>query len=163
MIDTGYRTLANSLKKRFREVQIKLYNATENITSFGSAFFVDGSVRRNYKHLEEVLTADDTGYVSLAPVYDPNTFLIEPSVSITEIGNTVISDDTINKAIQGSDSIELSNWTLDFSHFKRGAPSTVRVPVSGKGYAPRFIFMSPKCIALHLNEINWVYRIMNGR
>jgi hypothetical protein len=163
LIDTGYRTLANALKKRFREVQIKLYNATENITSFGSAFFVDGSVRRNYKHLEEVLTSGDTGYVSLAPVYDPNTFLIEPFVSITEVGDTVISDDTINKTIQGSDSIELSNWTLDFSHFKRGAPSTVRVPVSGKGYAPRFIFMSPKCIALHLNEINWVYRIMNGR
>lgn len=163
LIDTGYRTLANPLKKRFREVQLKLFNTTENITSFGSAFFVDGSVRRNYKHLEEVLLAGDTGYVSLAPVYDPNTFLIESSVSITTAGNSVISDDTINEHIQGSDSIELSDWTLDFSHFKRGAPSTVRVPVSGKGYAPRFIFMSPKCIALHLNEINWVYRIMNGR
>ena len=158
LIDTGYRTLSNALKKRFREVQLKLYNSTENITSFGSAFFVDGSIRRNYTHLEEVLMAGDTGYISLAPVYDPNTFLIESTMPITDLGGTVV-----DTALQGSDSIELSDWALDFSHFKRGAPSTVRIPVSGKGYAPRFIFMSPKCVALHLNEINWVYRIMNGR
>jgi hypothetical protein len=151
------------LKKRFREVQVKLYSPTENITSFGSAFFVDGSVRRNYTHLEEALVAGDTGYVSLAPVYDPNTFLTEPFVSITDTGTTVISDLNINTNLQGSNHIELSKWALDFSHFRRGAPSTVRIPVSGKGYAPRFVFMSPKCIALHLNEINWVYRIMNGR
>jgi hypothetical protein len=165
LIDTGYRTLTNTLKKRFREIQLKLYDPTENMTSFGSAFFVDGSVRRNYSHLEEVLMMDRaetyTGYVTLAPVYDPNTFLVEPTVSITAAGNTVI--DTLSELSQGSDGIELSSWTLDFSHFKRGAPSTVRIPVSGKGYAPRFILMSPKCIALHLNEINWVYRIMNGR
>lgn len=158
LIDTGYRTLSNALKKRFREVQLKLYNPTENITTFGSAFFVDGSIRRNYTHLEEVLMAGDTGYISLAPVYDPNTFLIESTMPITDLGDTVV-----NTALQGSDSIELSDWALDFSHFKRGAPSTVRIPVSGKGYAPRFVFMSPKCVALHLNEINWVYRIMNGR
>ena len=102
--------------------------------------------------------AGDTGYISLAPVYDPNTFLIESTMPITDLGDTVV-----NTSLQGSDSIELSDWALDFSHFKRGAPSTVRIPVSGKGYAPRFVFMSPKCVALHLNEINWVYRIMNGR
>lgn len=162
LIDTGYRTLSNTLKKRFREVQLKLYDNTESITAFGSAFFVDGNVRRNYKRLEQTLVAD-SNYVSLAPVYDPNTFLVESSMSITDLGNTVLSDELINKQIQGSDSIELSDWTLDFSHFKRGAPATVRVPVSGKGYSPRFIFMSPKCVSLHLNEINWVYRTMNGR
>lgn len=158
LIDTGYRTLSNVLKKRFREVQLKLYNPTENITTFGSAFFVDGSVRRNYTHLEPVLLPGDSGYVSLAPVYDPNTFLIESTMSVTDIGDTIIG-----LKEQGSDSIELSDWTLDFSHFKRGAPSTIRIPVSGKGYAPRLVLMSPKCIALHLNELNWVYRIMNGR
>lgn len=220
LIDTGYRTLSNAIKKRFREVQIKLYNDTENITSFGSAFFVDGSVRRNYKHLEEALIPGTQGYISLAPVYEANTFLTEASVSITASGDTVLnakaqpfnvaqtSEEVLtdvlvcprcggatrecahsentpltlwvecincgtyvpratphasNVGAQGSNSITLSDWTLDFSHFKRGAPSTIRVPVSGKGYAPRFIFMSPKCIALHLNEINWVYRIMNGR
>lgn len=162
LIDTGYRTLSNTLKKRFREVQLKLYDNTESITAFGSAFFVDGNVRRNYKRLEQTLVAD-SNYVSLAPVYDPNTFLVEPSMSITDLGNAVLSDEFINKQIQGSDSIELSDWTLDFSHFKRGAPATIRIPVSGKGYSPRFIFMSPKCVSLHLNEINWVYRTMNGR
>ena len=162
LIDTGYRTLSNTLKKRFREVQLKLYDNTESITAFGSAFFVDGNVRRNYKRLEQTLVAD-SNYVSLAPVYDPNTFLVESSMSITDLGDTVLSDELINKQIQGSDSIELSDWTLDFSHFKRGAPATVRIPVSGKGYSPRFIFMSPKCVSLHLNEINWVYRTMNGR
>ena len=63
----------------------------------------------------------------------------------------------------GSDAIELSDWALDFSHFKREAPVTVRVPVSGKGYSPRFIFMAPNVIDLYINEINWVYRIMHGR
>ena len=163
LIDTGYRTLSGSLKKRFREVQVKLYSATEDITSFGSAFFVDGSVRRSYSKLEEVFVTGDTNFVSLAPVYDPNTFLLESAVTIDATGNPVFLDAALEKYKQGSDGINLSDWVLDFSHFKRGAPATIRVPVSGKGYAPRFIFMSPKCIAMHLNEINWVYRIMNGR
>lgn len=163
LIDTGYRTLSGSLKKRFREVQVKLYSDTEDITSFGSAFFVDGSVRRSYSKLEEVFVTGDTNFVSLAPVYDPNTFLLESAVTIDDTGNPVFLDTALEKYKQGSDGINLSDWVLDFSHFKRGAPATIRVPVSGKGYAPRFIFMSPKCIAMHLNEINWVYRIMNGR
>lgn len=153
LLDTGYRTLSAAAQKRFREIQLKLYSESENITAFGTSFLVDGVWRRNYTKLEEALTADNT--VSLIPVLDINTFITELSIPVDEFGD--YNKDT------GSDIIELSDWTLDFSHFKREAPVTIRIPVSGKGYNPRFVFMAPNAINLAINEINWVYRLMHGR
>lgn len=163
LIDTGYRTLSASLKKRFREVQLKLYCSSESVTSFGSAFFVDGVTRKNYIQLKEVCLDDQT--VTLTPDYSLNTFLIEPTMSIDDIGVAAhLSDNTQQtQPPQGSDAIELDDWKLDFSHFKREAPITVRIPVSGKGYAPRLVLMTPCSLSLCVNEINWVYRIMYGR
>lgn len=163
LIDTGYRTLTNSLKKRFREVQLKLYCASENTTAFGSSFLLDGVTRRSYIRLEE--TYVDSQTITLTPSCDINTFLTEPKMSIDPYGYPVHLSDVTQQTEppQGSDSIELSNWKLDFSHFKRGAPTTVRIPVSGKGYAPRFILMTPSSNTMCLNEINWVYRLMYGR
>lgn len=153
LIDTGYRTLSSTIQKRFREVQLKLFSATENITAFGTSFLVDGVWRRSYTKLEEFSNPD--GAVTLVPAFDANTFITELSMPINEEG-------TVTKN-PGSDAIELTDWKLDFSHFKREAPVTIRVPVSGKGYNPRFIFMAPNAISLTVNEINWVYRLMHGR
>lgn len=163
LIDTGYRTLAGALKKRFREVQLKLYCVSENTTAFGSSFLVDGVTRRSYVSLKETYVDNQT--VALTPSYDLNTFVIEPQMTIDVYGHPAhLSNETQQtEPPQGSDSIELSDWKLDFSHFKRGAPTTVRVPVSGKGYAPRFILMIPNGDSVCLNEINWVYRMMYGR
>ena len=155
-MDTGYRTLSTAVQKRFREVQVKLYNSAESITSFGTAFLVDGVWRRSYSKLEEVLLdTHGISQVSLMPALDLNTFVTELSMPVNEMGEVLKAP--------GSDSIELSDWTLDFSHFKREAPITVRVPVSGKGYNPRFIFMTPNAAGLTINEVNWVYRLMHGR
>jgi hypothetical protein len=93
--------------------------------------------------------------VSLMPTLDLNTFVTELTMPVQDTGQ-------IEKN-PGSDAIELNSWTLDFSHFKREAPTTVRIPVSGKGYSPRFIMIAPNAIGLTINEINWVYRLMNGR
>lgn len=153
LLDTGYRTLSTAMQKRFREVQLKLYSVSESNTAFGTAFLVDGVWRRNYAKLQEVLTANNT--VSLTPALDLNTFVTELSMPITETGDIIKNP--------GSDAIELSNWTLDLSHFKREAPITIRVPVSGKGYNPRFIFMAPDAAGITINEVNWVYRLMHGR
>ena len=185
-IDTGYRTLSNALRKRFREIQVKMYSTTENIVTFGSAFFVDGVTRKSYSHLEEAYMDDEKASLTLVPVYDPNTFVQESFVTIdtarpdtlgwyppdmrpeeskrTKEAMSYNIGEAVTKAHrEGSDSIELSHWKLDFSHFKRSAPTTIRVPVSGKGYAPRFIFTSQQCIAVDINEINWVYRTMYWR
>lgn len=153
LLDTGYRTLASATQKRFREVQLKLYNTSENVTAFGTAFLVDGVWRKSYAHLQELVTADNV--VSLFPELDLNTFVTELSAPVNE-------DGSITK-VPGSDIIELSDWTLDFSHFKRDAPVTIRVPVSGKGFNPRFILMAPNALDVYINEVNWVYRIMHGR
>jgi hypothetical protein len=163
LLDTGYRTLSNSIKKRFREVQIKLYCESENITAFGSSFLVDGVCRKNYAKLKETYLNDNT--VTLAPSFDLNTFIIEPSMSIDVYGYPVhlSNHSQQTQPPQGSNAVVLDNWKLDFSHFKREAPTTVRVPVSGKGYAPRFILMIPENDTLNINEINWVYRNMYGR
>ena len=153
LLDTGCRTLSSAMQKRFREVQLKIYNEKEDVTSFCTAFLVDGVWRRNYSKLQE--TVLDNNIVSLMPVMDLNTFVTELSMPIQNSGE-IIKD-------PGSDAIELNSWTLDFSHFKREAPTTIRIPVSGKGYSPRFIFMAPNAIGLTINEINWVYRLMYGR
>lgn len=152
LLDTGYRTLSSSIQKRFREIQLKLYSESENITAFGTAFLIDGVFRRSYTKLQESVSE---GVVSLMPELDLNTLVTELSMPISEDGS--IAKDT------GSDVIELSDWHLDFSHFKRGAPITVRVPVSGKGFNPRFILMIPDALNLHINDVNWVYRLMYGR
>ena len=163
LIDTGYRTLSNALKKRFREVQIKLYCESENTTAFGSSFLVDGVYRRNYTKLKETYIDEQT--VTLAPDYDLNTFIIEPTMPIDALGFPALQSNNTQQTQppQGSDAIDLDDWKLDFSHFKREAPTTVRIPVSGKGFAPRFILMLPKSLSLNINEINWVYRTMYGR
>lgn len=153
LLDSGYRTLSTALQKRFREVQLKLYSKTEDITQFGTAFLIDGVFRRNYIKLQEAMTTDNT--VTLVPELDLNTF-------VTELTMPIQADGSIDNG-EGSDAIELSDWTLDFSHFKREAPVTIRVPVSGKGYNPRFIFMAPNTLDLYVNEINWAYRLMYGR
>lgn len=153
LLDTGYRTLSVSAQKRFREIQLKLHNPSEDITAFGTAFLVDGVWRRNYTKLQETLLSDNI--VSLVPELNLNTFVTELTMPIDDFGNA-------NKA-PGSDAIKLSDWVLDFSHFKREAPVTVRIPVSGKGFNPRFIFMVPNAVNITINEINWVYRLMHGR
>ena len=153
LLDTGYRTLSTALQKRFREVQLKLYSVSENVAAFGTAFLVDGVWRRNYSKLQEVLLDNNT--ISLNPTLDLNTFITELSMPVTNTGD-ILKD-------PGSDVIELSDWSLDFSHFKREAPVTIRIPVSGKGYNPRFIFMAPNATGLTINEVNWVYRLMHGR
>ena len=153
LLDTGYRTLSTAVQKRFREVQLKLHSESENVAAFGTAFLVDGVWRRNYSKLQETLLENNT--VSLTPTLDLNTFITELSMPIGETGD-ILKD-------SGSDSIELSDWKLDFSHFKREAPITIRIPVSGKGYSPRFIFMAPNATGITVNEINWVYRLMHGR
>lgn len=153
LVDTGYRTLSTSIQKRFREIQLKLYNASECVTAFGTAFLVDGVWRRNYSTLQETML--DTNKISLMPTLDLNTFVTELTMPVDETGTIVKNP--------GSDAIELSSWTLDFSHFKREAPTTVRIPVSGKGFNPRFILMAPNAAGLTINEINWVYRLMHGR
>lgn len=153
LLDTGYRTMSSAIQKRFREVQLKLYNASESITAFGTAFLLDGVWRRSYSHLQEAITSE--GVVSLFPELDLNTFVTELSMPVSEDGS-IVKD-------PGSDAIELSDWTLDFSHFQRGAPVTIRIPVSGKGFNPRFILMAPNALDVYINEVNWVYRIMHGR
>lgn len=152
LLDTGYRTLSSSTQKRFREIQLKLYSESENITSFGTAFLVDGVFRRSYTKLQEFVSE---GVVNLMPELDLNTFVTELSMPVNE-------DGTVSEA-PGSDAIELSDWRLDFSHFKRGAPITIRIPVSGKGFNPRFILMMPDANNVHINDVNWVYRLMYGR
>ena len=161
LLDTGYRTLSAATQKRFREVQLKLYSSSENITKFGTAFLVDGVWRRNYSKLQEVVTDVDKGTVSLMPELDLNTFITELTMPVQADGDILKSPGS--DAIELSKDFELSDWTLNFSHFKREAPVTIRVPVSGKGFNPRFIFMAPNATNITVNEINWVYRLMHGR
>ena len=54
-------------------------------------------------------------------------------------------------------------WELDMSLFPEMTLWKVRIPVSGKGYTPRFLLVSRNEKAYELLNHNWVFREMYSR
>lgn len=162
-IDTGYRKHAEAIKKRYRELQFTVYSMEEQALSFGTAFLIDGTVRHSYSQYESVFengefiiqqsimadiaTPTSNGYVlnhrDSANPYTVDTF-----------GTTTL-DDTAGEM--------LNAFTLDTSALPSRSAIKVRIPVTGKGYAPRLQLRSFVASVYELTNINWVYRLMSGR
>ena len=144
-IDTGYRKLTESLKKRFRELQFRMYTPEDTELKFRTKFYVDGMARRDYDKYSGELVEDGIGgktYILTHNYLDFNMF----------------ATDTINPNAEG-----LEGWALDFSKFATDAPLKVRMACSGKGYLPRLTILSTTGTPFELSGINWVYRTMHGR
>lgn len=145
-IDTGYRKLTEPLKKRFRELQFRMYTPADTDLKFRTKFYVDGMPRRDYDRYSGEVVEDSTGAKTYILTHDYLDY------------NMIFATDTIDL-----DESELAGWTLDSSSFATDAPIKVRMACSGKGYAPRLTILSTTDTPFELSGINWVYRIMHGR
>ncbi len=79
--------------------------------------------------------------------------------------NTLLLNRTLKKDMHlvTPSETRLGTWSLDGSHFPSVHLTKVRVPVSGKGYAPRFKLIAQDDYKYELLGYAWVYRMMNSR
>lgn len=159
LIDTGYREHGSNTKKRYREMQFKVNNVSQKNLIFGNSFMIDDQVRKDLFRYETQLTPE--GFLYVEPVYDDlsvahGAALLEDTEDLLYIPVTYVTD---------SEEILLTskNWTLGVSSLSEVSAIKIRLKVSGKGYAPRFILASLNEELYELMSLNWVYRLMNAR
>lgn len=165
-LDTGNREINTDLKKRFREFQFKIKNVTNNSLGFYTAFLVDGSLRRDLQKYRPRLITDDSGaaYVIVERELDPDSM----SYNVTRIERVVISERMLQDSGELTPTTLAENddpdrWVLDQSAFQGRTITKVRMPLSGKGLAPRAILLSTNELDYTLFGHLWVYRTMNSR
>lgn len=149
-LDTGYYGDNNHYYKRYREVQLMLNNIDGASLRYGMDFIIDGQQRMSYINYEEEHVLDESN-----PLY--GMLYLQP-VQVMNI--PVDGIEAPNETILGSSSNE---WLLDQSVFPDISIWRIRVPVSGKGAAPRLRLLSKNNSKYELSSINWIFRYMNMR
>jgi hypothetical protein len=147
-LDTGYRKHNPEYKKRYRECQFRLNNVSQKQQHFYTAFLIDGDRRRSFMkyNLQHNIDPEDPEYglITMVPEWvDPT---IVPGVTVL-----------------GKETSDVNAWQLDVSTFPDRSLWKVRIPVSGKGYAPRLQLLSKSEQAYELLSITWVARMLNSR
>ena len=140
-LDTGYRTDRLHYNKRYRELQIHVNNMDSKDLSFGTEFYIDGSIRESiYKYnVTQAINEMDGEYATA--YIEPQVFMDIP-VDTIDLSNTWTIKHDLNP--------EINLWKL-------------RIQVSGKGTAPRLKLSSRRETRYQLLSFNWIYRIMNMR
>lgn len=143
--DTGSREHNSDYKKRYRELQLKLNNISQEQLYFHHEFYIDGERRKGMYayHIEHNVTPGDN-YGTIYVVRE----LIDPSIVP---GVTVLAD------------ANTDGWLLDSSLFPEMNLWKIRLAVSGKGYSPRMLLASRNEALFEMMNVNWVYRDMNSR
>lgn len=167
-LDTGNREINTDLKKRFREFQFKLKNLTANNLGFFTSFLVDGSVRKDLqKYSPRFILDSETGEATIVVerVLDPNTM----TYNTTRVERVLVPE----RMLQDSGELALTTlseeatdpdqWILNQSAFPGRTFWKIRMPISGKGYTPRVIFLSTNEREYELLGHLWVYRTMHSR
>ena len=148
LLDTGYRDMATDYKKRFREIQLKINNNSQQQLKFYSEFLIDGALRKDttrYKVVHHVDKSDPKyGYLTL------ERELIEPSV----IPSTTVL---------GANLQDYDCWQLDSSLFPEALFWKIRIPVSGKGYSQSLSVISMNQYDYELLSMSWIYRLLYSR
>jgi hypothetical protein len=153
-LDTGNLNQNSDMKKRFREYQFKVYNASSQLLQFYSGFTLDKSVR-TYEILysqEEISISDDT--VSMVIDARPQAGLQGPPVLRKDIEVTNLADYTYTT---------LGSWKLGTSIFPNSKQWKIRIPTSGKGYLPNIILISYNPQEYELVSCATVYRQLYSR
>ena len=159
-LDTGYRTLTGAvdIKKRFREVQFSINNASQKALTFYTSFIVDGNLRKDMRgYITKMMVDPDdpkTGVLLVEHPYIDEEVIPEFVVTVKDYVSPDITpgDTTLN------DTFVLDNTQLpDLAYWK------IRIGVSGKGYVPRLQILSVNDKEYSLLSTNWVYRTMNSR
>lgn len=151
MLDVGYREHLSDYNKRYREMQMKFNNTSQKTLHFQTEFTLDGDVRHSFytyvAHHETDPLDPNYGLLSLerVPVIGPTS----PDIP----GNTLL----------GEHAEDTGAWTLDNSQFPENVLWKVRIPISGKGYAPKMRLLSFNEENYELLNVIWVFRMMNSR
>lgn len=141
-IDTGFRSHAEQLKKRYREVQFAINSLQDVPIAFNTAFNVDADERKSfYKHVVTYCT-------------DPN----DP-----HYGNIIVQRELDDSSVTPTLTELDGAWTLDSSQFPELSVYKVRYKVSGKGYGGRVQILCRAQCTYELLYIAWVFRTMNAR
>ena len=165
-LDTGNREINTDLKKRFREFQFKIKNTNATSLGFYTSFLIDGNIRRDLQKYKPRLITDETGsaYVVVERELDPESM----AYNVTRVERIIIAEHMLQ------DSGELTpttlaydtdpdRWVLDQSAFRGRTITKIRMHLSGKGLAPRAIFLSTNESEYTLFGHLWVYRAMHSR
>jgi hypothetical protein len=174
-VDTGYHAVSAyaDFKKRFREIQFKVFSNGGAVLEFGTAFLLDGHTRKDYKTYSNNIR-DGVYYcneLSINPNVCSDAFVYNGgSWACTLIADTSIPEETtvsdILRGKEGGDeslTTALGAWRIGLSALKAPAPLVFRLPVSGKGLHPRFKLLGFREMPIELRGINWVYHLMHGR
>ncbi len=153
-IDTGYRNEILDHMKRYREIQVQLNNVDGVDLEFGMDFYLDNEVRMRWYdyEVEHIVdeSASDYGQLYVTRIAEPN---IKLGRSTTRLSGDVEGFEIDKKRV----------WILEQSQFPELSLWKIRMPVSGKGAAPRMKFLSQNEQRYELMTINWVCRVMNAR
>ena len=117
-------------------------------------FYLDNEVRMRWYdyEVEHIVDRDasDYGQLYVTRIAEPN---IKLGRSTTRLSGTVEGFEIDRKRV----------WVLEQSQFPELSLWKIRMPVSGKGAAPRMKFLSQNEQRYELMTINWVCRVMNAR
>jgi hypothetical protein len=158
-LDTGFRDHSSDFKKRYRELQFKINNRSLAQLHFFTSFIIDGEERKSYNKYKvtHVTEPTDVHYGELIIERD----LIEPK---TIPSSTLLGTSTVSTTGDGSNVYaDYSHWLLDVSKFPESSLWKIRLPVSGKGYAPRIKLINNDMKPFELLNMSYVYRAMNSR
>jgi len=148
LLDTGYREHYTDYNKRYRELQLKFNNTSQKALHFMTEFTIDGDARKTFYKQEYTYETDP-----LKENYGVITLERVPIDEQVLPGSTILAENEQ----------DINAWTLDSSVFPENLLCKVRIPVSGKGYAPKFRLLSLTEEQYELLNITWVFRLMYSR
>lgn len=147
-LDTGYREHKSNFKKRYREMQFVINNISNLSLNFYTDFYIDGEWRKS-RYTYQVVQEKDP---------------VSPNYGVITV-ERVLAEPVVAPATTalGAGEADYPAWRLDVSMLPDVSFWKVRIPVSGKGYTPRFNFTSPNEEIYELLNVSYVYRDMYSR
>jgi hypothetical protein len=154
-LDTGYLTVNPTLKKRFREYQFGLTrnvfeqtsNESPGTLTFDFTFYTDSEQRQHRIAFSPYLLVDESGAFKRFVVRHFYEQTEHPEYEFASLGNSV-------ENIRDCDSDIMLDTEMNYK---------VRIPISGKGYLPRFTLRTTHQKPYTIYNQALVYRTLNAR
>lgn len=150
LYDSGYRDQEYNIKKRYRELQLIIYNRSLKNLKFGTGFFIDGGTHRALYKMETLIKA-----LSAA---EYNT-----TYTGTEQHVELVINHTFDNIAEVPGATVLGTWLIDQSVFPEQTVYKVRFPVAGKGYSPRVLLVNKDELQHNILNTSYVYRSLYSR
>lgn len=159
-LDTGYRELGSVVKKRFREIQLKINNKTDEELSFEAEFYADNERRR--KLHDYVIQLDTTtATLVIAPIIQDNPVY---GVATLEAPDPDADPAPFSSGLPAEPVDNTKKfWRLSNEYLSSHVLHTLRIKISGKGYSPRMALLSENKTPYEIHGFAWVFRNMNAR